>query len=53
VTRLALNELRRASRLGLVRPERHDRLCEQFKRRLARLEEREDMTWTGKLTNWR
>jgi uncharacterized protein len=38
LTRLALNELRRASRLGLIRPERHDRLCEQFKRRLARLE---------------
>lgn len=38
LSRLALAELRRASRLGLARPERHDDLSTRHKRRLARLE---------------
>jgi hypothetical protein len=37
VTHLAVNELRQASRLGFIKPNRRDRLSGQFKRRLARL----------------
>jgi len=37
LSRLALAELRRASRLGLITPERHEHLSAGIKRRLARL----------------
>ena len=42
LTRLALSELRRAYRLGLIRSEHHQQLSEQFNRRLSRLERREN-----------
>jgi uncharacterized protein YprB with RNaseH-like and TPR domain len=42
ITRSALGELRRASRLGLIRPERHEHLSARLRRRLIRVQSKAD-----------
>jgi uncharacterized protein len=49
ITRSALNELRRASRLGLIRPERSEHLSTRLKRRLIRVERKADLKGLGRL----
>jgi uncharacterized protein YprB with RNaseH-like and TPR domain len=46
ITRSALGELRRVSRLGLIGPERHEKLCARLKRRLIRVQRKADQIRT-------
>ena len=46
ITRSALGELRRVSRLGLIGPERHEHLCARLKRRLIRVQRKADQIRT-------
>jgi uncharacterized protein YprB with RNaseH-like and TPR domain len=50
ITRSAIAELRRASRLGLISPERHAHLSQRLKKRLIRVQSRADqVTSRGRL----
>ena len=46
ITRSGLSELRRASRLSLIKPERHERLSARLKRRLIRVQRKADQIGT-------